>query len=70
MFPPGFNQPEQIIMKHPLSSAAVGTVVALLVGRSKLLIPLGKPSPDAPKFFSASKVERVANDQDWLNAAT
>ena len=35
-----------------------------------LLKPLGKPAPNAPKFFVRVEIERCARDVDWLNQAT
>ena len=35
-----------------------------------LLKPLGKPAPNAPKFFARVEIERYAHDIDWLNQAT
>jgi hypothetical protein len=31
--------------------------------------PLGDPAPDAPKWFAAVQVIRLAVDQDWLHKA-
>ena len=38
--------------------------------RAKLLCPLGKPAPNAPKFFAAVDIEGHSKDRDWLNKAT
>ena len=35
-----------------------------------LLKPLGKPAPNAPKFFARVEIARVCQDVDWLNQAT
>ena len=35
-----------------------------------LLKPLGKPAPNAPKFFARVEIERCAENVDWLNQAT
>jgi len=35
-----------------------------------LLKPLGKPAPNAPKFFARVQIERLGQDLDWLNQAT
>ena len=43
--------------------------IPLLV-RAKLLSPLGKPAPNAIKFFAAVVVERLAEDDTWLGKAT
>jgi hypothetical protein len=34
------------------------------------LTPLGDPAPNAPKWFAAIEVIRLATDQDWLHKAT
>ncbi|HKW29801.1 MAG TPA: hypothetical protein VJT54_10725 [Verrucomicrobiae bacterium] len=34
------------------------------------LTPLGDPAPNAPKWFAAVEMIRLAADQDWLNKAT
>ena len=36
----------------------------------KLLTPLGKPAPNAPKYFAASEVLACAENGDWLSHAT
>ena len=41
--------------------------VLMAVGK---LTPLGDPSPNAPKWFAAVEVIRLAADQDWLHKAT
>jgi hypothetical protein len=56
------------------------TEVAVLLGfqehdipvliAGKLLIPLGKPAQNAPKYFAAIDVIRAAEDRDWLSQAT
>jgi hypothetical protein len=37
---------------------------------SRKLTPLGDPAPNAPKWFAAIQVIRLAADEDWLNKAT
>jgi hypothetical protein len=37
---------------------------------AELLKPLGKPAPNAPKFFARVEIERCGTDVDWLNQAT
>ena len=37
---------------------------------AKLLAPLGKPAPNAPKYFATVDIERYARDVDWLSKAT
>ncbi len=34
------------------------------------LTPLGSPAPNAPKWFAAVEMIRLAGDQAWLNLAT
>jgi hypothetical protein len=43
--------------------------IALLVA-AKLLIPLGKPAQNAPKYFAAVDVLTRADDREWLSDAT
>jgi hypothetical protein len=41
--------------------------VLMAVGK---LTPLGDPAPNAPKWFAAVEIIRLATDQDWLHKAT
>ena len=41
--------------------------ILMAVGR---LTPLGDPVPNAPKWFAAVEMIRLAADQDWLHKAT
>jgi len=41
--------------------------VLMAVGK---LAPLGDPAPNAPKWFAAVEMIRLATDQDWLHKAT
>jgi hypothetical protein len=41
----------------------------ILVASGKLT-PLGDPAPNAPKWFAAVEMIRLAGDQDWLHKAT
>ena len=34
------------------------------------LTPLGDPAPNAPKWFAAVEMIRLATDKDWLHKAT
>jgi 7-keto-8-aminopelargonate synthetase-like enzyme len=34
------------------------------------LTPLGDPAPNAPKWFAAVEIIRLASDKDWLHKAT
>ena len=37
---------------------------------TKLLKPLGKPAPNAPKKFAAIEIISLAADRQWLDTAT
>src|ERR1035437_6035192 len=41
----------------------------ILMGAGKLT-PLGDPAPNAPKWFAAVEMIRLAADQGWLHKAT
>jgi hypothetical protein len=41
--------------------------VLMAVGK---LTPLGDPASNAPKWFAAVEMIRLATDQDWLHKAT
>src|SRR6478735_779234 len=41
--------------------------VLMAVGK---LTPLGDPAPNAPKWFAAVEMIRLATDQEWLHKAT
>jgi hypothetical protein len=43
--------------------------IQILMGVGKL-IALGDPAPNAPKWFAAIEIIRLAADRDWLNKAT
>lgn len=43
--------------------------VAPLVA-ARLLTPLGKPAPNAPKYFAAVEVLACSENRDWLSSAT
>ncbi len=43
--------------------------VQILMAAGKLT-PLGDPAPNAPKWFAAIEVIRLAADRDWLSKAT
>src|SRR5437870_772782 len=43
--------------------------IALLIA-AKLLVPLGKPAPNAPEYFAAAKIIARADDENWLSEAT
>jgi len=37
---------------------------------AKLLVPLGKPAMNSPKYFAAVEITERADDRDWLSEAT
>lgn len=37
---------------------------------NRLLVPLGKPAPNAPKYFASAQVANLADDAEWLGKAT
>jgi hypothetical protein len=37
---------------------------------AKLLCPLGKPAPNAPKYYAAVEIVTLSQDRDWLSQAT
>ena len=43
--------------------------IQILMAAGKLK-PLGDPAPNAPKWFAAIEVIRLAADREWLNKAT
>jgi hypothetical protein len=43
--------------------------IAVLIS-AKLLQPLGHPAPNAPKYFASCAIERLAQDQGWLDKAS
>ena len=43
--------------------------IAVLI-LAKLLTPLGKPSPNAPKYFASVTISAMAQDAAWLSRAT
>jgi hypothetical protein len=43
----------------------IGPLVA-----AKLLVPLGKPAPNAPKYFAAVEIVDCAANSKWLTEAT
>jgi hypothetical protein len=65
---------------HRLPARLNTSEVAILLGfqehdiaplvAARLLSPLGKPAPNAPKYFAAVEIERCAQDADWLSQAT
>jgi hypothetical protein len=56
----------------PQTAALLGfepACIPVLVAK-KLLRPLGKPAPNAIRFFAARQVEQVSTDVAWLSKAT
>lgn len=47
----------------------MGHEIPILVAAHKLT-PLGEPAPNAPKWFAAVEIIRLAIDKDWLHTAT
>lgn len=43
--------------------------IAVLVGAG-LLVPLGKPAPNAPKYFAMVQILAFAENVEWLTKAT
>lgn len=43
--------------------------IAVLIA-GKLLMPLGKPAANAPKYFAAVDVQECAQNRTWLDQAT
>jgi hypothetical protein len=43
--------------------------IALLIA-AKLLVPLGKPAANAPKYFAAVQIAECASDSEWLSSAS
>ena len=37
---------------------------------ARLLVPLGKPAPNAPKYFAAVEIVERAGNAEWLSSAT
>src|SRR5260370_30369860 len=37
---------------------------------ARLLVPLGKPAPNAPKYFAAVEIAERASNSEWLSSAT
>ena len=50
-----------------LGSAEHEIPVLMAAGK---LVPLGDPAPNAPKWFCAVEVIRLAGDREWLHKST
>jgi DMSO/TMAO reductase YedYZ molybdopterin-dependent catalytic subunit len=37
---------------------------------AKLLVPLGKPAANSPKYFAAVEIVERASNTEWLSSAT
>jgi hypothetical protein len=37
---------------------------------AKLLSPLGKPAPNAPKYYATVEIVTLSQDREWLSQAT
>ena len=58
-------------LNSPQTAALLGFQphdIPVLVAK-KLLRPLGKPVPQAPKYFAAPEIEKLATDPVWLGKA-
>ena len=41
-----------------------------VLAANKLLRPLGKPTPNSPKYFAAAEIEVICQNTEWLAKAT
>jgi hypothetical protein len=65
---------------HRLPARLNTSEVAILLGfqehdiapliAARLLVPLGKPAPNAPKYFAAVDVVACSERREWLSEAT
>ena len=68
--PPFDSLPARLHVKMVAQLLGFGeSEIPILMGKG-LLKPLGKPAPNAPKFFASVEIERLCQDVDWLNQAT
>src|SRR5436309_10264217 len=37
---------------------------------ARLLVPLGKPAANSPKYFAAAEIAEQASNTEWLSSAT
>ena len=68
---PPFDQlPARLEVNHiaVLLGLSESDIPILIAGG--LLKPLGKPAPNAPKFFARVEIARCAENVDWLHQAT
>ena len=62
---PARLRPEQVARLLGFTDADIPILI-----RKRLLKPLGKPRPNATKFFSLADVIEKSQDQQWLTKAT
>ena len=41
-----------------------------VLAAAKMLVPLGKPAPNAPKYFATVDILTRGENRDWLSEAT
>ncbi len=59
-------------LTSPQASALIGFAehdLAILAAAG-LIRPLGKPAPNAPKYWSSSELVQLCSDRQWLDKAT
>jgi hypothetical protein len=76
----GKQEAMAVLNCHRLPARLNTTETAVLLGfqehdiapltAAHLLVPLGKPAPNAPKYFAAVDVITSAQDREWLSKAT
>jgi len=77
---PAFISPKELYMLRRLPARLSAEQTAALLGfrqehvpiliKRKLLIPLGNPKSNAPKFFATTHVRACSSNLDWLEAAS
>jgi hypothetical protein len=66
------------LIRLPARLNSTETAVALgfqehdipILTSEKLLVPLGKPAPNSPKFFAAVQILALAENVEWLAKST
>jgi hypothetical protein len=76
----GFDQTLELLNCRRLPARLNVTEAAVLLGFKehdigplvavKLLVPLGRPAQNAPKYFAAVDIVARVEDRDWLSEAT
>jgi len=76
----GTKEAFQILNCQRLPARLNSTETAVLLGfqehdigplvSAKLLVPLGKPAPNAPKYFAAMEIAAHSENREWLEKAT